>query len=142
MTMRVAIVYESSTGKTKAAAEQMAEMVRAAGHECSLEAVQAADPATVAGADAICIGCWTKGLFIIAQRPTEATMEFIDRLGSLEGKPVAVFATYMLAIGSTLKQMADPLEAHGAKVTGMFKSRGPNVADGFGAWVGSLDRGT
>ncbi len=33
--MKVAIVYDSSTGKTKAAAEQMGEAAKAAGHECS-----------------------------------------------------------------------------------------------------------
>ncbi|MFV2063338.1 MAG: flavodoxin family protein [Chloroflexota bacterium] len=139
--MRVAIVYESDTGTTRAAAEQMAETVRAAGHECTVGSVEAADPAAVTAADAVCVGSWTKGLFIVAQHPAQATMDFIDRLGSLDGKPVAVFTTYKLAIGGTLKKMAAPLEAHGAKVTGMYKSRGPYAADGFGDWVGALEAG-
>ena len=54
--MKIAIVYDSSTGKTKAAAEEMAEKARAAGHECTVTHVQQADPAEVAAADALCVG--------------------------------------------------------------------------------------
>ena len=77
--MQVAIVYDSRTGTTKAMAEKMAEHVRSAGHECNVAPVQAADPAAVAAADAVCVGSWTEGLFFILQHATKATMEFIDR---------------------------------------------------------------
>ncbi len=136
--MQIAIVYDSSTGKTKAAAEQMGEAARAAGHECWVESIASADPVQVAAADAVCVGSWTKGLFVILQGPTSATMSFIERLGSLEGKPAAVFATYSLAIGGTLKKMAAALGARGAKVTGEFKSKGPNAAAGFAEWLQKL----
>lgn len=137
--MEIAIVYDSSTGKTKAAAEQMGEVARAAGHECSVESIHDADPALVATADAVCVGSWTKGLFVIRQSPTQATIDFIERLGSLDGKPAAVFATYDIAVGKTLKKMAAPLEARGAKVTGEFKSKGPHAAADFDAWMRTLD---
>ncbi len=140
--MKVAIVYESETGRTKAAAQEMADLVRAAGHECTLVSVQEADPAVVSSAGAICIGCWTKGLFIVAQHPTDRTLIFIDKLGAVDGKPAAVFVTYKLAVGSTLRQLAERLERRGAKVTGMYKSRGPHAPADFGAWVRSLPDGT
>lgn len=136
--MRIAIVYDSSTGKTKAAAAQMGEEARAAGYECRVESIADADPAEVTAADVVCVGSWTKGLFVILQGPTAATMAFINRLGSLEGRPTAVFATYDLAIGGTLKKMAAALEAHGARVTGEFKSKGPNAAASFGEWLQKL----
>ena len=136
--MKVAIVYESETGRTRAAAQEMAEMVRAAGHECTVQSVQEADAAAVSAADAICVGCWTKGLFIVAQRPTDRALIFIDRLGPFEGKPAAVFVTYKLAVGSTLKQLSTRLERRGATVTGQFKSRGPHAAKGFADWVRAL----
>ena len=129
--MRVAIVYDSKTGKTKAAAEQMGEAARAVGHECSVESIH--------DADAVCVGSWTKGLFVILQSPTAATMSFIERLGPLDGKPAAVFATYDLAMGKTLKKMATALEARGAKVTGELKSKGPHAAKGFDDWLRTLD---
>lgn len=136
--MQVAIVYDSSTGKTKAAAEKMGDMTRAAGHGCTVASIQDADPAAVGQADAVCVGSWTKGLFIILQGPTPATLEFIDKLGTLDGKPAAVFATYDLATGKTLPKMAGRLAARGAKVTGQFKSKGPTVAPDFSSWLSSL----
>lgn len=137
--MRVAIVYDSATGKTKAAAEQMGEVTRAAGHECSVDSIQYADPAAVAAADAICVGSWTKGLYVIRQSPTQATLDFIERLEPLDGKQAAVFTTYAITVGKTLEKMARPLEARGAKVTGRFKSKGPSAATDFATWLRRLD---
>ena len=136
--MRVAIVYDSETGTTKAAAEEMAAIVRSAGLDCSVEPAWEADAAAVSTADAICIGCWTQGLFIVAQHPTDRALLFIDRLGPFDGKPAAVFTTYKLAVGGMLRQLAARLEARGARVTGQFKSRGPHAAREFEAWVRSL----
>ena len=136
--MNVAIVFDSETGTTKAAAEAMGELVRAAGHECTVSSVQDADPTAVSAADAICVGSWCKGLFFIRQHATEATMDFIDRLDGLDGTLAAVFCTYKTAAGKMLPAMAARLERRGAVVTGSFKSRGPVAAEGFDDWVGSL----
>ena len=136
--MNVAIVFDSKTGTTKAAAEKMAEMVRAAGHECTVAAVQDADPAAVRAADAVCVGSWCKGFFFVFQHATKETMEFIDRLGNLDGAPAAVFCTYTTAVGQMLSKMAGQLRNRGGAVTGQFKSRGPVPAEGFAAWVESL----
>ena len=135
---RVAIVFESHTGTTAAAAELMAEVVRKAGHECTVTSIHDAEKTRVAGADALCIGTWTKGWFIIGQHPAEGTMAFISDL-SLNGKPVAVFATYKLAAGGTLRQMANAVESAGGKVTGMYKVKGAKVPDGFEGWVRSIE---
>ena len=137
--MRVAIVYDSSTGTTKSVAEQMGDLTRAAGHDCSVESIRDADPADVAAADAICVGSWTKGLYVIRQSPTDATIDFVGRLGRLDGTPTAVFTTYAIAVGKTLKKMASALEARGAKVTGRFQSKGPQADDRFRAWLRGLD---
>jgi flavodoxin len=137
--MRVAIVYDSATGTTKAVAEQMGEVTRAAGHECSVDSIHDVDPADVSAADAICVGSWTKGLYVIRQGPTQATIDFIKRLGPLDGKQVAVFTTYAIAVGKTLEKMASLLEARGAKVTGRFKSKGPSAATEFAPWLRRLD---
>ena len=136
--MKVAIVYDSSGGRTKAAAEEMAQVVAAAGHECTVLSVHDADPAEVSAADALCVGSWVQGLFFVAQRPTTATIEFIDQLDELGGKPAAVFCTYKTAVGRMLKTMAARLEGRGANVTGSFKSRGPHADAGFKDWVEGL----
>ena len=136
--MNVAIVFDSQTGTTQAAAEAMADLVRAAGHDCTVSSVGNTDPATVMAADAICIGSWCKGFFFVGQHATEATMDFIDGLGHLEGKRAAVFCTYKTAVGGMLRTMATRLASRGANVTGSYKSRGPVVAKGFDQWVEAL----
>lgn len=137
--MKVAIVFDTHTGITAAAAEMMAGVVRAAGHECTVESVANADPGKVARADAIAIGCWTKGWFVIKQHPSEGALAFVEKL-SLNGKPVAVFATYKLAIGSTLRKLANAVESSGGQVTGMYQVKGPKAPLGFEGWVQSLER--
>ena len=136
--MNIAIVFDSETGRTKAAAEAMGDLVRAAGHECTVGSVRDTDPAAASAADAICVGSWCKGLFFVRQHATEATMDFIDELGSLDGKPAAVFCTYKTAVGGMLSKMAARLENRGAVVAGSFKSRGPKAAAGFDDWVKGL----
>ena len=136
--MRIAIVYDSDTGTTEAAAEEMATLVRAAGHDCAVSDVKNADPATVSAADAVCIGSWCKGLFFAFQHPTAATLDFIDELDGVNGRPAAVFCTYKTAVGGMLDEMAARLEGRGAHVTGSFKSRGPHAAPSFGDWVTAL----
>ena len=138
--MKIAIVFDSRTGTTKAVAEAMAKLAAAAGHDCAAQPVQAASAAEVSGADAVCIGSWTEGLFVIRQHATQQTMDFIDKL-MLDGEPVAVFCTYKLAVGKMLDKMARAVEARGGRVTGEFRSRGPEVPDGFAAWLDSLQPG-
>ena len=135
--MNIAIVYDSRTGRTKAAAEEMAQMAVAAGHKSTAVAVQAASPEDVSAADAVCIGSWTEGLFFIRQHATLATMEFIDGL-DLDRTPAAVFCTYKTSAGKMLDRMASALEARGARVTGQFRSRSPHAPDGFTGWLKSL----
>ena len=134
--MRVAIVYDTHTGTTGAAAEKMAEVVRAAGHDCTAANVTNAESA-VQGAKAVVLGAWTQGWFIIRQHPSEPMMRWLED-ASLTGRQVAVFTTYKLAIGSTLRQLSDAAEAAGGKVTGMYKVKGSNVPEGFDRWVSTL----
>ncbi|MEX1295584.1 MAG: flavodoxin domain-containing protein [Candidatus Limnocylindrales bacterium] len=136
--MKVAIIYDTHTGTTAGAAEKMAEVVRAAGHQCDVANTSHAD-AALSGAKAVVLGAWTNGWFIIRQHPSEPMMRWLAD-ASLVGKSVAVFATYKLAIGGTLRHLSSAAESAGGKVTGMYKVKGANVPEGFEGWVGSLDR--
>ena len=135
--MRVAIIYDTHTGTTGGAAEKMAEVVRAAGHECNTANISHADSA-LSGAKAVVLGAWTQGWFIIRQHPSEPMMRWLGD-ASLSGRTVAVFATYKLAVGSTVRHLANAAESAGGKVTGLYKVKGPKVPDGFEDWVRSLD---
>ena len=137
--MNVAIVYGSSTGTTASAAKAMGKKMEELGHRCQVQSVTEANPADVSTADLICVGSWVKGLFIILQHPTEGTMQFIERLDDLSGKNVVVFCTYKLAVGSSLRKMAEALEKKGAKVVGQYKYRGSEPDNHFESFVMSLN---
>lgn len=137
--MNIEIVYDTSTGITARAAEAMGQIMEEHGHQCRVQYIGQADPADVSEADLICVGSWVKGLFIIRQHPTERSMEFIDRLGNLEGKEAVVFCTYKLATGSTLHKMATAMEEKGAQVVGQFKFRGPEPNNKFVSFAASLN---
>ncbi|MAE64794.1 MAG: hypothetical protein CMJ18_11050 [Phycisphaeraceae bacterium] len=136
--MKVAIVFDSRTGTTRAAAAAMGRIFEEQGHECSVQSVADADPEQVSEADLICVGSWTQGLFIILQHPTKSSMSFIDRLGDLKGRKAAVFCTYKLATGSLLPRMAAALEARGAEVLGQFKYRGPEPTEQFRSFAAAM----
>ncbi len=136
--MNIAIVYDSSTGTTENAAKAMANVLEKSGHQCKVQPVFQADPDEISQADLICIGSWVKGIFVIMQHPTEETMRFIDRLGDLTGKKALVFCTYKLAVGSTLRHMAQGLEEKGAQVVAQFKYRGPTPNNEFTSFAASL----
>ena len=136
--MKIAIVYDSSTGTTANAAQMMGKALEAHGHQCRVQSISVADPADVSEADLICVGSWVKGLFIIRQHPTEGIMQFIEQLGDLSGKKVVVFCTYKLAIGRTLQQMTKAIEGDGANVVAQFKYRGSQPGSNFASFAASL----
>ena len=137
--MDISIVYDSSTGKTRKAAQTMSAILEGHGHQCKVLSAYDADPAEVTQADLTLIGGWVKGLFVIRQHPSDGVMWFIDQLGDMADKKVAVFCTYMLAAGSTLRQMTKGLESKGAEVIGKFKYRGPEPNHSFASFALSLN---
>ena len=136
--MNIAIVYDTRTGTTARAAQEMGKVLEDLDHQCQVQYIGQAKPADVSKADLICVGSWVQGLFIIGQHPTEGTMEFIERLENIAGKQTIVFCTYKLASGSTLRQMANALEGKGAKILGQFKFRGPEPNNKFSSFARSL----
>ncbi len=139
--MRVAIAFDSARGTTESAAIEIGRRLSAAGHECSVRSIAEADPAEVAAADLICVGSWTRGLFVVGQHPTPAALSFIDELGDLHGKRAVAFCTYKLATGPTLKKMASSLRARGADVVAEFEFRGPEPTHAFSSFARLLGAG-
>jgi len=136
--MKIAIVYDSRTGNTEAAARALAARYRERGDEVALLRVDEADPAAVAAADLVCVGSWTQGLFVVLQHATAATMRFIDRLPPLAGKEALVFCSYALSPGRTLARMAGRLEHKGARVAHRVAFRGRAPAAGWDAFAAAV----
>ncbi len=117
--MNVVVVYESLTGNTRRAAELIGGAAHASGAQVSVHALTAQPVATldleaVAAADVIFVGTWVDGFVVFGMRPGRATR--LRNLPVLDGKRVAVFCTYAVNPGRTLRKIASILEAKGAAV--------------------------
>jgi flavodoxin len=132
-----AVIYRSATGTTRRLAEEIGEHLAARGYATSVQSVGEADPAVAAAADVLLLGCWTSGLFVVAQHPDEPWLAFVRELPALEGTKVGLFTTYKLATGSMFARMRAALPATPAPIGLELKSRDGHLPD---AGRAALDR--
>ena len=114
--MQVLVAYESRGGRTRRAAEAVADAVRARGSEVTLKALKDTTAEDVVRSDAIALGTWVEGFIFFNVGPAKAALAGVGRLPVLGGKPVAVFCTYGFNPRATLATLRQSLEAKGAKV--------------------------
>jgi flavodoxin len=114
--MQVLVAYESRGGRTRRAAEAVADAVRARGSEVTLKALKDTTAEDVVRSDAIALGSWVEGFVFFNVGPAKAALAEVKRLPVLGGKPVAVFCTYGFNPRATLATLRQSLEAKGAKV--------------------------
>lgn len=114
--MQVLVAYESRGGRTRRAAEAVADAIRARGSKASVKALTDTTAADVDASDAIAIGSWVEGFIFFKVGPAKGALAGIGRLPALGGKPGAVFCTYGFNPRTTLATLRASLEAKGAKV--------------------------
>ena len=114
--MQVLVVYESRGGRTRRAAEAVADAVRARGSEVTLKALKDTTAEDVVRSDAIALGTWVEGLIFFKVGPAKAALAGVKRMPAFGGKQVAVFCTYGFNPRASLATLRQSLEAKGAKV--------------------------
>jgi flavodoxin len=123
------IVYCSATWTTTGLAEDIARHLRDRGIETAVASFGEEDPAALAAADLVFLGAWTHGLFVIAQHPEDAWVEWTRELPRLDRARVGLFTTYKLRTGSMFRRMRDALEPSGARIGVELKSRNQTLTD-------------
>lgn len=118
------VVYRSRTGTTRRMAEEIAAHLRAKGLETRLGSVGEIEPASLAQADVVLLGCWTSGLLLIGQHPDVPWTDFARDVPDLAGRKVALFATYRFRTGSMFRRMRSALR-------GVDAAPGPDPAPGL-----------
>jgi flavodoxin len=124
-----AVVYRSAGGTTRRLAEEIGEHLRAKGIDASVRSVGEADAAALASVDLVLLGCWTSGLFVVAQHPDEPWLAFVRDLPPLPNARVGLFTTYKLATGSMFARMRAALDTRAPHVELELKSRGGHLTD-------------
>lgn len=132
--MNVLVTYESRGGRTKRAADAIAEAARATGATVVVSPVSDATSERVEEADVLFVGSWVEGFIVIGVGPAGPALHWIATLPALGGKPAAVFCTYAFNPRGTLAKLEAALAKKGAKVIGAraFHRKAPGAgADGF-----------
>lgn len=135
--MRVLILFNSQKGHTQAAAEAMAQAARSLGHTVTIKGVSQTHASDVEGADVLLIGTWVQGFILFGVKPAHATL-WVPALPPLQGKPVAIFCTYMFNPRGSLKTLGALLEGRGATLVArqaFQRSRAVQGAEMFVAQV-------
>lgn len=137
--MEVAIIYESLTGTTRAAALAMADELYSHRVPCRTFPIQGVDAAAVAAADVVVVGSWTDGALVVGQRPGRAR-RLRELLPPLVGKRCAVYCTYAITPGKTLAKLEHLVTDAGGEVLGGLAIRRTEVRSGARTLVdGILD---
>ncbi|MHB1488206.1 MAG: flavodoxin family protein [Acidimicrobiales bacterium] len=114
--MEVLIVYESRGGRTRRAAEAVADAIRARGSEATVKTLKDTTAEDVERSNAIAVGSWVEGFVFFKVGPAKGALEGVGRLPGLGGKPAAVFCTYGFSPRATLATLRQSLETKGAMV--------------------------
>ena len=125
------VVYRSATGTTRRYAEEIGAHLASRAISVKVQSVGDCDPASLADADFVLLGCWTSGLFVVAQHPDEPWLAFVRALPLLTRPRVGLFTTYKLATGSMFGRMRAALAPYAGTIDrGVeLKSRGGRLSD-------------
>jgi flavodoxin len=124
------IVYRSATGTTRRLAEEIGAHLASRGVDVAVRSVGACDPASLADADILLLGCWTSGLLVVGQHPDEPWLAFVRDLPTLGQARVGLFTTYKIATGSMFRRMRSALGARVGSVDLELKSRDGHLHHG------------
>lgn len=108
---KIAIVYWSGTGNTKAMAELIQEGAQGEGAEVRLLDVSDAD-ASVLDADILALGCPSMGAEVLEESEFEPYIESIE--GKVGGKKLALFGSYDWGDGEWMRDWTARMENAGA----------------------------
>lgn len=112
----VLLAIDTHTSRTTAAANQIADALRAYGLNPQTHPLHEVGVTELAWADLLIIGGRLERFGITGTDPTRTTRRWIAALPNLAGKPVALFTTYSLTAGASLTTLQAHLAAHGAHV--------------------------
>jgi len=115
--VKAALLVESLTGNTWAAAEKVAGLLQEEHWTITgLSKVRQPDYESIHEADFVIAGTWVHGAFFFGQAPW--AVNSIANLPAMRGKRAAAFCTFALDPGSSLDKLTSALGDTGAYVLG------------------------
>ena len=128
--MKKAIVfYQSKTGTTKNYAQEIGAYLQAKQIDTLCVPVGEYRENLLQDTDYIIMGCWTKGLMVLFQKPDEIWCDFAQKISVPIHTKVALFATFKISTGSMFKNMAKYFGNAGNLSLPNLKSRNGRLSD-------------
>ncbi|MDR1624917.1 MAG: flavodoxin [Spirochaetia bacterium] len=112
---KIAIVYWSGTGNTRAMAEALAGGVKDAGAEAVLVETSQAKPDEVLAADAIALGCPAMGAEVLEETDVEPFVADLCAKG-VSGKALALFGSYDWGDGQWMRDWEERMKTAGGSL--------------------------
>ena len=111
---KIAIVFWSGTGNTKAMADHIAQGVRAAGGEAELLGPGEFSADRLTAYSAVSFGCPAMGCEVLEEMEFEPMFTALE--GSLSGRRIALFGSYDWGDGEWMRSWADRMSRAGAVI--------------------------
>ncbi|MGY6501726.1 MAG: flavodoxin family protein [Acidimicrobiales bacterium] len=134
--MNAVVIYESLTGNTREAAEQIGAELRSSGVSTTVSPIGRIDLGALAVADLVIVGSWVDGMFVVGQKPARSGR--LRAMPVIDGKRAAVFCTYALDPGKTLEKLSDIVADRGGVVVGGVAIHRKRIAEGASDFVDRL----
>lgn len=117
------ILYQSKKGKTKRFAESLALFLQSIGEEATTVSVFDYKPENLYNVTHLFLGCWTRGRFLMGQRPQKEWIQVVENIDCSKFRHVVLFTTYNIATGIMYKSMIEHIHPKPQKVLPFLKSR-------------------
>ena len=111
---KIAVVYWSGTGNTKAMADAIVEGATSAGSDVSVFGPTEFTGSMVADFDAIAFGCPAMGAEVLEEEVFEPMFTSVE--SQLSGKRIALFGSYGWGDGQWMRDWEDRCKASGAQL--------------------------
>lgn len=113
---KIAVIYWSGTGNTKAMAEAVAKGASQDQVAVSLRSIGEASINDILNADAVALGCPSMGAEVLEEETMEPFVQSLE--GILAGKSVALFGSYGWGNGEWMQDWVARMQGCGASVLG------------------------
>jgi hypothetical protein len=123
------IIYQSKKGKTKRFAESITSFLQAMGLEANVVSVFDCNSLDLHNVTHLFLGCWTRGRFLMGQRPQKEWIQVTERIDSSQFRHIVLFTTYNIATGVMHKSMCQHIHPRISYNPLFFRSRTGQLFD-------------
>ena len=123
------IIYQSKKGTTRKLGQEISNCLKLNGLKTITLSADDYEGQDLSLFDYIFLGCWTKGLMVVAQHPDREWKDLVTSLDIPENAKLAFLTTYKIATGSMFSKMQKCIPDNGHSSSLKIKSRDGSLSD-------------